>query len=472
MVQIGIILGYFFVVFWVSYIQNKRNHNIQEYVTGSGTLGTLFIVPLILSELIGGSATIGVAANGYQYGIASVWSLVSMGIGCILAVIFVTKFYRVMACKGAVSAGHSFAMYFDERSRLVVMGINVVVCLILFSLQPVAAAAIVAPLLGVDPTLCAWVVGVFFVITAVLGGIKGVAKASVMHTAIMCFGLGLVAVLALKSVGGFGAVVSALPETYFDPMQPSKFQVVAWILGGSINVPAGAVITGAILSSRSLKEANKSLVLSGLLLVPFSIMISLIGITAKASGMEMSGNSIIFQVANQLGPVVSGIASMAILAAMLDAGSLLVLSSGSLTRDFYARFINKDANDIQEGRASKIITVILGTIGVVMGIVMPGSLLSKIMGAFQIRACAGLVIMLAMVLKKLNNDAAFWSILSGGIVATVWFFAGNPFGVEPLWPSLCVTILVVIGFLTFTKEAEYIGYTQYQKDLENYKDSL
>ncbi len=55
------------------------------------------------------------------------------------------------------------------------------------------------------------------------------------------------------------------------------------------------------------------------------------------------------------------------------------------------------------------------------------------LGAFQIRSVVGVVLLAALAWPRVNNRAAFWSMMGGGIVAAGWFFAGNPFGIAPLW---------------------------------------
>lgn len=472
MVQIIIIALYFVLIFYITYLMSKQNKSMADYITASSSFGIFAIIPMVLSEVIAGSATIGAAATGYSTGLSAGWSLWGMAIGCLLAVIFATKFYRVMACKGKMSVGESFAYYFDERCRIVMVFITITFCIIMFSLQPAAAAAIIAPLLGIDQRVCAWVIAAFFTVTAMLGGIKGVAKVNFIHSLVMYIGIAMTAYFSLRFAGGIAGLKENLPTTHFDLIQPSLFTVSAWVLGASINVPAGAMVSGAILTSKSVKTANRALIITAALMVPFALCCAVIGMSAKASGLTIMENNAIFTMANQISPILSGIASMAILAAILSsAPALLVLIGGTVTRDIYVNFINKQATERQQTYCSKITIIAFGVIGMLMG-GLPGSLLSKALGAFQIRSSAGLVLILALVIKKVNNHAAFWSMLFGGASAIIWFFMGNPFGIEPVWPSLGIALIILFGFLIFTKEPEYEGHKILMKDYEDLKDIL
>lgn len=58
-----------------------------------------------------------------------------------------------------------------------------------------------------------------------------------------------------------------------------------------------------------------------------------------------------------------------------------------------------------------------------------------------------MVLVIAAYWKKVDKNSAFWSMLIGGIVAAVWHFAGQPFGIVPFWPG-CGTGLVILVVMT------------------------
>ena len=46
--------------------------------------------------------------------------------------------------------------------------------------------------------------------------------------------------------------------------------------------------------------------------------------------------------------------------------------------------------------------------------------------------------------EKMITLAAFWTIIIGGGSGLIWFLAGSPFGIEPLWPGLGIGMLTLI----------------------------
>jgi SSS family solute:Na+ symporter len=113
-----------------------------------------------------------------------------------------------------MSLAEGYEFRFDKRTKVVMLIIVALVYTILFALQPVAAAGILAPMFGVDRGLMLAIVGTLFIIIAVTGGLKGLAWVNVIHSFVMYLGLFIVAVAAVTMIGGMEAVKIAAPSEY------------------------------------------------------------------------------------------------------------------------------------------------------------------------------------------------------------------------------------------------------------------
>ena len=72
-------------------------------------------------------------------------------------------------------------------------------------------------------------------------------------------------------------------------------------------------------------------------------------------------------------------------------------------------------------------------------------------------------------LASVDARAAFWSILSGGSVAIVWYFMKNPpLTSEPLIPSVAVGLLVLVVLTLMSREKISAGYRTYMQLKEEY----
>ncbi|NLG32983.1 MAG: hypothetical protein GX550_05645 [Syntrophomonadaceae bacterium] len=178
---------------------------------------------------------------------------------------------------------------------------------------------------------------------------------------------------------------------------------------------------------------------------------SLIGIAGKVVLPDAYSRDILYLMADHLGPTFTILASMGVLAAILSTGpSVLLIVATIISRDFY-RIIRPHATGQQELNFSKVCTIILGLIAIYGGL-HAGSILDQVLGAFQIRSIAGLVLVIAVFWPRVSNDAAFWSMILGGITAALWHFLGSPLGVAPLWPSLAISLPVLLVLTLVSKE--------------------
>jgi len=460
-----VVLGYFVVMGAIGTYMVKKQSSVSEYFVAKRNLGALLIIPLVFGEIIAGSSTVGNAAQAFGFGISSVWVNWGMAFGCILVLLFIGKFYRVVGNKmGAMTVPEAYRFRFDAKTRMLMMLTLVLVYLILFAMQPLAAGAIIAPLLGTDKVLTIWVVGLIFVYLAVTGGMRGMAWMNSIHACVMYVGLVVVCYAAVKYAGGMSALQAALPAEYFRFDQPDLQTVLGWFIGTALSFFAASVLAAAVYGANDWSDVKKGFWGAGLLAMVFAVFPALIGVAGKVVLPDADANSILYLMAAKVGPTYAVLASMGVLAAIMSTGpAMLLLVMTMLSRDVY-RVLRPGSTEAEEMRFARIIGITLGLIAVFLGM-RATSILGQLAGAFQIRAIAGLVLVVAAFWPRVDSRAAFWSMLTGGVIAAVWHFAGNPFGITSLWPSLIVGVPVLVILTLMAKQPVDEGYARYEKAL-------
>ena len=263
-----------------------------------------------------------------------------------------------------------------------------------------------------------WIMGIIFIIQGLVG-LKGIAAMNVVHASVLYVGSVVVGILAWHNVGSLEVVRETLGANYLSVTQPSLGAVIGNAAGGMFAFILSTSLVANVYSAKSKKVANRGVILAAVLVIIFAFFPALIGVFGKIMYPDAEAATIFYTVADTFGPAVGALASMA---------------------------INKDATDKQQLRFSKIALVVFGLIATFLGI-YARSILSQVNGAFQIRAVAGMVLIIGAYWKKVDKKSAFWAMLVGGLVAAVWHFAGQPFGIVPFWPG-CGTGLIVLVVLT------------------------
>ena len=146
------------------------------------------------------------------------------------------------------------------------------------------------------------------------------------------------AVSAVKSVGGIDVLRSNLPEHYFSIIGSHPMTTLASALGTAISFLASSNVTTVLFGSKDQKNANRGIILAGIMVLPFALLPAIIGMCAKVALPEINASGALFQMVNSLGTIHSGILSMAIIAAIWStAPTLLVIISATLTKDLYVK---------------------------------------------------------------------------------------------------------------------------------------
>lgn len=457
------LVGYLALTVIVSaIIALKGKKSSAQFLTAEGNLKWFLIIPLLFAEMMAGAATIGKAATGFTTGISAVWVNWGMSIGMIIFILFAARFYRAMHKKhGILSVPEAFKFMFDQRCRMVMLVIIVVVYCFLYSSQPISAAALIAPMIGVDPVMVAWCVSALFIAVTLLGGMKGLAMLNLVHMLVMYAGLIWATTGSLEMTGGVAGLQAALPPSYFDLFQPTVEATLANALGIGISFIAAATMVTATISSRSAKDMAIGSWGAALIVIPFAMLPAIIGMCAAVAMPDIPANTALFAMSNAQGPVVSGVVSMAIIAAIWSsAPAALLFCANTLTQDFFA-VVRPGCTDRQRTIFSKLMIVVLGILATWLGL-NAASILGQLYAAFQIRSVVGIVLLVAMVWPRVSSTAAFWSMLGGGVLAAAWHFAGNPLGVEPLWPACTLTIVLLVALTFASKERVSPGYERYQ----------
>jgi len=462
-------ISYIIATFIIGIYVARRNTTVQELLIAKRNIPFILIAPLCAAELLGGSGTVGSTTEAMSMGLSTIWSTIGLSLGCICFVIFFSRFYRALSVtRGVISMPEAYQIRFDKKTRMAMLIILSFSYSILFALQPISAASILAPMFGIEINTVIYISGAIFICVAVVGGIKGISWMNIVHIFFIIFGMLIVALLSVDKAGGMDAIASRVPPEFLTLNQPSSLSVVLWVLGGTLSQMASAVMLSICLGGRELRKTQIGTVLGALILIPFSFLPALIGISAHVTMPDIVVKTALFEMANSISPLVSGLASMAVVAAIFStAPALLLVVTATMTQDFYKGLINPKANEKQALWFARISTIVIGIVVTVLSTRLQ-SVFKSTVAAMQIRAVGGFVLLIGIFWPRVNGTAAFWAILGGGVLAAVWYFIGNPFGIEPLLPAVLFSIAVIVPLSLLSKDRIAPGYSECKNALEEF----
>ncbi len=280
--------------------------------------------------------------------------------------------------------------------------------------------------------LCIVVVGVIMVLYTLLGGQWAVLVTDFFQAIILLTGIIILIPLSLAAVGGMGEFVAKAPDGFFRLFAPSygpfDWVMFAVMIAVSYNASWGLVQKYNCVETE--KDASKVAITMGVLsfIGPFLFLIpAMVGrvllpeLMDKPNGTAEAYVAVCLKVlpVGVMGLMVAGMFS----ATLSTLGNDYNVLSGILTKDFYARVINPDADESRLLMWGKINTALVGGLTILFAVginqIRGFNLWDIMVKAF---GALGPAIMLPLIaglfIRRVNSRGALAGIVAGMISGT------------------------------------------------------
>jgi sodium/proline symporter len=292
-----------------------------------------------------------------------------------------------------------------------------------------------------------------------VGGYKAVSYTDVVQGGLMLLGLILVPAAAIYASGGWGGVTTALD--LHDPDFLNMFSragdgIPGWVAIISfmaIGLPFLGVPQMLVryMSARDDGEIRKARVMS------IAVMIIYLGgaITAGIAGRALfpgleNHESIFPTLSNNLFPsIISGLLLVVVLSAIMSTvDSLLLLSSSAIVRDLMQKMLGSSKTDHQLAGLGKIVTVIIGVIGMAFAIPEAQFIFWFVLFAWSgLGAAFGPVMLGLLYYKKITRAGVIAGMLGGFLTSVIWVvvFKETNYNLYEAIPGFSVGFLLTWG---------------------------
>ncbi len=483
-----LILG---VGLWVSRDKKGHQKNAEDYFLASKSLPWWAIGASLIAANISAEQFIGMSGSGFASGLA----IASYEWMAALTLIIVGKYFLpIFIEKGLYTIPEFVEKRYSTNLKtiLAVFWIALYVFVNLASVLYLGSLAL-ETIMGIPMMYGVIGLGLFAAAYSLYGGLSAVAWTDVIQVVFLIFGGLVTTYLALNTVSGGEGVFAGIKTVY--EAAPDRFVMILDESNPEYkNLPGIAVLVGGLwvanlyywgfnqyiiqrtLAAKSLKEAQKGILLAAFLKLVIPLIIVVPGIAAYVmindpEIMARLGDAGLQNLPSldqadkaypwllQFLPTgMKGVAFAALAAAIVSSlASMLNSTSTIFTMDIYRQYINKNASDkstVNMGRISAGVALIIACI--------MAPLLGGIDQAFQfIQEYTGIVspgilavFLLGLFWKKTTNKAAIVGALSSIPIAMYFkiapkgistspFFVDVPF-MDQMGYTLILTMIVII----------------------------
>jgi len=279
-IALGLVL-YVVLTTAVSFFMLGRVRKPADYLVAGRGLPFWVLVGTITGTCIGTGVIIGGSGLAYQHGWAGCAYPIGLGFGTLLTGLCFAgmRKYKFM------TLAEEMACYF-EGNRLVAEFTSLSLFLsqmFWLAVQIIGGAAVLGAVMGWPPKLCIVLAGFAKALITIPGGLKAVVYTDVLQTVILFTGFAFLIHLTLHDVGGLAGLRQVSPPEYFSFLGVASYgtwSVISLILVMTSNPLADPARRLTMYSAKTESSARGSMVVSGLLVMAFSVVIGITGMYA------------------------------------------------------------------------------------------------------------------------------------------------------------------------------------------------
>lgn len=336
-IAIGLVL-YVVLTTAVSFFMMARVRKPADYLVAGRGLPFWVLLGTIVGTCIGTGVIIGGSGLAYKHGWAGCAYPIGLGLGTLLTGLFFAKMRRYKF----MTLSEEVACYYDGN-RVIVEFSNITLFLsqlCWLTVQIMGGAAVLGAVTGLPPKVCVVITGFAKAIITIPGGLKAVVYTDVIQTVILFSGFGCLITSALHDVGGLTGLAQGVPVDYSSFLGVNSlgtWNVLSLILVLTLNPIADPGRRLTMYSAHSEGGAKWSMVLSGLIVIGFSVAIGITGMYTYRLNQHLPvpDQALPWLVMNVLPPWLAAFVVVAVVSGMSSAANGNAAAAGT----FFVRHI-------------------------------------------------------------------------------------------------------------------------------------
>ena len=434
MIKYLIILIYLLAMILIGIFSSRKIRTEGDYYV-AGKRGNIWqITGSLLATILGSSAILGSADLALTQGWAAAWLLLCASFGLLMLV----PVSRIVQRKGKYTLPQMIGDFYGKEAKMISSLIISVAWIGIIAAQIIGAAKIMTGFTGLNYSYGVWGSGAVFIFYTLIGGQISVLKTDLYQSFIIIGGIFLTAIYLFFKVPVSPLVMTPLKFPFNEGFHP--FDLIVLLLTYSTTFVVGPDIYSRIFCAENEQTARKSVLISALILIPFSLCITFLGVFAAYKFPEIyhqNGSALIPVMLNTLPEWGIGILVAALLSAVMSTGSTTLLTSATIISDLLSKGLEKR----DSLRNTKFIMLITGLLSILLSLSIHSIIQSLLIaltifsGAFISPTIAGLF---GFTTGKSRSSSA---MITGGVVA----LAGKIIALNSGYYT--GNLLIIIGFI-------------------------
>ncbi len=460
-----VVVAYMLFMLWIGWYSSRRINSNTDFMLAGRRLGPFLMAGTLAATEIGGGSSLGVVQQGMQnHGISAAWYIITMGLAFVILTFLAPKF-RAATVK---TVPEYFRRRYGKSAGVITAIIMLIPLIGLTEGQFVASATILSTMLGIGYKPAIVIVAVIVTAYSVMGGLWSVTMTDFVQVFMIVIGMILAIPFALRTAGGWDAVVANVPAETFNMFKGySPMAVISLVIMYVATFTVGQEAVSRYYAARDGKAARQGSILAALINFIYAFVPAILGIITLAlmnmgifSSEEFASVGARYALpilaVRTMPALICGLLFAGIISATMSSSDSDLLGAGSIfANDIYRAVLKPDADNKEVMRVTRITMVVVSLIAMAAALFNPASLIAILTFAFTLRAAGTFFpYVLGHYWKGGSLAGTIASVITGSIVVVYLekiAKEGMPFYKafsQPIIPGLVVGL---IFFLIFSK---------------------
>ncbi len=426
-----VIVLYFVLLLGVAWwVIKQKQKNTEDYFLAGRNIGWFMIGASIFASNIGSEHVVGLAGNGA----GNKMPLLIYELHAWLVLMLGWVFLPFYARSGVFTMPEFLEKRFDARSRWVLSIVSLVAYVLTkVSVTIYAGGVVVSSLLGIPFWIGAVSTVVLTGIYTVLGGMRAVVYTETIQAVVLVIGAGILTILGLDAVGGWGELKQTIGPEYFNMWRPNSDPDYPWLPLFITSTVVGIwywctdqVIVQRVLTAKNIKEGRRGSIFGALLKLMPVFLFLIPGVVAL--GMKMQGKldwdspdeAFPVLMSNIMPSGLRGLVAAGLLAALMSSLASVFNSCSTLfTLDIYKKLKpdKPEAELVKTGQIATFFVVGLGLLWIPIITTLSDGLYEYLQNVqAYISPPIAAVFLLGIFYKRINANGAIATLVGGFII--------------------------------------------------------
>ena len=439
-------IGGYIALLWLTGLYvTRKSRSSEAYLVASRGLSITFISVLIAGTWIGGVSIVGMAQGAYIHGISALWFQVGVWIAMCFTSMLIGK---ILQGKKTYSILDVVGNLYNSRTAKLAGIMQLIFSIWVVTMQIVGGGAILSVILKGQISFKEGMVltTVVFTLYNVMGGFVATAYTNLIHICAIIIGIFLGGFYVIFNTGALSQMANH--TFYFQPFGDLGItQALSWAyINFTLGVLAQPVINTAS-SAKTIQEGKKGIMIGNLISIPVVAMAALCGIVAKYVFPDIPSLAALPALLEIVPPFVSVFFLISMWAPLMSSGSPFLMGATTLAIKGYVAPIFKINNDRSLLFASRITTLIIGTISLFLGFFVK-EILREVTWIAVLLIAIVYIVFIGWIGKRIDSIFAYVSLIGTITILFFTFIFGIHRILHPVWLVTVFVFLVIgMGFL-------------------------